>query len=54
MAKKKNRRVAATGAREHHTPRRRSRLPIIVLSVITAVASLALVASGVLGFGTQH
>jgi hypothetical protein len=54
MPKKRTRKPTASGERERGVTRRRSKLPIIVLMLITAFASLALVIAGILNFGTTH
>jgi hypothetical protein len=54
MAKKRARKPASSGDRDRIVGRRRSKLPIILLSIITAVASLALVVAGILNFGASR
>ena len=54
MAKKKARKPGATGDRDRIVGRRRSRMPIILLTIITAFASLALVVAGVINFGASR
>jgi hypothetical protein len=54
MAKKKARKPGATGDRDRIVGRRRSRRPIILLTIITAFASLAFVVAGVINFGASR
>jgi hypothetical protein len=49
VAKKRQKKVAATD-RDRIKPRRRSRLPVLVLTIITAIASLALLIAGFMNF----
>ncbi len=51
MAKRKGWRGAATpGGRDRAIARRRSRWPMILLTIVTAIASLALIVAGYLSF----
>jgi hypothetical protein len=54
MAKKKARRPASVGDRDRIVGRRRSKLPLLLLTIITAVASLALIVAGILNFGAPR
>jgi hypothetical protein len=54
MAKKKLRKSGTPGERERITGRRRTKLPIILLTIITAFASLALIVAGVINFGASR
>jgi hypothetical protein len=54
MAKKRPRKSAQGGERDRLIGRRRSRLPVILLTVVTALASLALIIAGILNFAAPR
>jgi hypothetical protein len=54
MAKKKARKVVQGRDRDRLPGRRQSRMPIVLLTLITAFASLALVVAGILNFGASR